>query len=339
MAGRLKPAAARAHIASGALEPLYLVLGDDQAEKLAIVAAFDESVDPDLRVFNVERLYGGEIQVHALLDSARILPLGAHRRIIIVLQADRLFVPRRQSEQAERDLEALEAYVRAPDPGAAMVFVADAFDRRRKLSKALLQHAVVIECGTLGDPNEAIQWIRARVAEQSMNIEPAAARLLVERAGLDAPRLRAEVERACLFAAGRKTVTVADVSEVAGAETAQGGWALVNAMQDGAAAQALRELALVLEQGGVPLLILGQIRSYVERAHLIQRDAAGRRSSRPPMSVEQQRRAFDALLRTDLALKTMGRRDPRDEQVLLERLIVELCESAGERAGGPDGRS
>jgi len=321
MAGLLKPAAARAHIASGALEALYLVLGGDQVEKTGIVAAFDESFEPDLRVFNVERVYGGEIQVQALLDLARILPLLAPRRVIIVMQADRLFVPKRQGEQAERDLETLEAYVRAPEPGATIVFVADAFDRRRKLSKALLQHAIVIECGSLTDSHEAIQWIQARVAEQRMNIEPAAAALLVERAGLDATRLRAEIERACLFAAGRKTVTAADVVEVAGAATSQGGWTMVNAMQDGAVGQALRELALLLDEGAFPLLVLGQIRSFVERAHLPRRDGSPRRPGRPPMTADQQKRAFDALLRTDLALKTSA----GDPQVLLERLIVELC--------------
>ncbi len=322
MAGSLKPAAARAHIATGALDPLYLVLGDDQVEKTGLVAAFDEAIEPDLRAFNVERLYGGEIQVQALLDSARILPLLAPRRVIIVMQADRLFVPKRQSEQAERDLEALEGYVKSPEPAATIVFVADAFDRRRKLSKALLQHAVVVECGGLADEVEAVQWIRARAAEQSMTIEPAAARLLVERAGLDAARLRAEIERVCLFAAGRKTVTAADVMEVAGAATSQDDWAMVNAMRDGAAGHALRELALLLDAGAMPFVILGQIRSFVERAHLQPYDRGRGRSGRPPMTVDQQKRAFDALLRTDLALKTSA----GDPQVLLERLIVELCE-------------
>ncbi len=318
MPGRLRPSAARDEIEHGTLEPLYLIIGDDQAEKTGLVTAFNDVVEPDLRAFNVERVYGGEIEVQALLDTARILPMLAPRRVIIVMQADRLFVPKRQSEQAERDLEALEAYVNAPEPSTTMVFVADAFDKRRKLSKALLQHAVIVECGALEDATEAMQWIRARAAEQSMAIEPAAARMLVERAGLDAARLRAEIERVCLFAAGRKSVTAADVMEVAGAPTSQDEWAMVNAVRDGAAGPALRELAMLLDAGAFPLIVLGQIRSYVERAHL---PARGPRPARPPMTVEQQKRAFDALLRTDLALKTSA----GDPQVLLERLIVELC--------------
>jgi len=322
MPARLTPAEARAHIASGPLAPLYLVIGGDQVEKTAIVAAFDESVESDLRVFNVERVYGGEIPVQALLDSARILPLLAPRRIIIVMQADRLFVPKRQGEQAERDLEALETYVRAPEPGATVVFVADAFDKRRKLSKALLQNAVLIECGTLTTEDEALHWIRARVAEHAMKIDPAAAHLLVDRAGLDVGRLRAEIEHACLFAAGRPMLTAADVAQVAGAATSQDNWAMVNAMRDGNAALALRELSLLLGAGSAPLLVLGQIRSFIESSHLADFGWPGHRARRPPMTSDQQGRAFDALLRTDLALKTSA----GDPQILLERLVLELCE-------------
>ncbi len=320
MPGRLKPSGARKQIQGGTLEPLYLITGDDQAEKTGLVTAFNDVVEPDLRAFNVERVYGGEIEVQALLDTARILPMLAPRRIIIVMQADRLFVPKRQSEQAERDLEALEAYVKTPEPATTMVFVADAFDKRRKLSKALVQHAVWIECGGLEDAAEAMQWIRARAAEQAMTIEPAAAALLLERAGLNVARLRAEIERACLFAAGRSSLTAADVAEVAGAATPQDDWAMVNAIRDGTTAAALRELALLVDAGAIPLVILGQLRSFVERAHLRDRWHA----NRPPMSADAQGRAFDALLRTDLALKTSA----GDPQVLLERLVVELCEGS-----------
>jgi hypothetical protein len=51
-------------------------------------------------------------------------------------------------------------------------------------------------------------------------------------------------------------------------------------------------------------MILGQVRWYVV-------------TKLPPMRVPA---AVDALLRTDLALKSSG-----DARVLLERLVVELC--------------
>jgi DNA polymerase-3 subunit delta len=306
MPARLKPAAARAQIASGALEPLYVIVGDDEAEKTGLVAAFGDAIDPELRPFNVDRLYGAETTMPVFFDAVRTLPVLAPRRVVVVLQADRLFAPKRDSAAAQKDLEALEAFVTAPEAHATVVFVADALDGRRTLTKLLYRNAVVIECGGLNDAAEAEHWVRARVGEQGMNIEPAAVRLLVERGGLDVGRLRGEIERVCLFAAGRTTVTTADVREVAGAATSQDDWAMVNAMRDGNAALALRELSLLFDAGGMALPILGQLRSFIERG----------------MAPGRQAKAFDALLRTDLALKTSA----GDPQILLERLIVELCE-------------
>jgi len=154
-----------------------------------------------------------------------------------------------------------------------------------------------------------------------MTIEAAAVRLMVAKAGPNVARLRSEVEHVCLFALGRKAITVADVREVGGPAVSLDDWAMVNAMRSGATGQALRELSLLLDAGTYPLVILGQIRSYVERAHLAGRPSRYH-SDRKPMTPDQQKRAFDALLRTDLALKTSA----GDPQILLERLVVELCE-------------
>ena len=69
-------------------------------------------------------------------------------------------------------------------------------------------------------------------------------------------------------------------------------------------AAALRELGFELAEGAVPFMVLGLLRSVVERT----------------VAAPNMPRALDALLRTDLALKTSG--NPR---VLLERLVVEVC--------------
>ena len=118
-----------------------------------------------------------------------------------------------------------------------------------------------------------------------------------------------------LFAAGRPKITLDDVREVVSAESSQDDWAVTNAIERGNRAEALRQLALALDGGGVPYQILGQL-AYFVREKLPRFDAG-----RVPSAVE-------ALFRTDLDLKSsVG--DPR---VLLERLVVELCGDPGERA-------
>jgi DNA polymerase III delta subunit len=105
---------------------------------------------------------------------------------------------------------------------------------------------------------------------------------------------------------GKPQITLADVQEVVSAETSQDDWAVTNAIQNGNAREALRQLALALDAGGVPYQILGQVAWFVR-----DRMADARRI---PAAVE-------ALFRTDLDLKSSGG-DPR---ILLERLVMELC--------------
>jgi DNA polymerase III delta subunit len=123
---------------------------------------------------------------------------------------------------------------------------------------------------------------------------------------MDIGRLRGDLDRLLLFSTGKPTITLADAREVVSAETAQDDWAVTNAIQQGNAAEALRQLALALDGGAVPYMILGQIAWFVR-----DRFADARRLPA----------AIDALLRTDVDLKSSAG-DPR---VLLERLVVELC--------------
>ena len=102
----ITPAALRTHITAGTIAPLYLIDGGDDAEKTSLAAAFMESVEADLRAFNVERLYGGEPGVTASsVIAARTLPMMAPRRIVLVLRAEKLLMPKRESDDADRDSE------------------------------------------------------------------------------------------------------------------------------------------------------------------------------------------------------------------------------------------
>ena len=76
----------------------YLLVGDDDVEKSAVAAEFAEMVDEGLRAFNVDRLYGGETKVDDLIDAANTLPMMAPRRVVVVLEAEKLLIPKRESE-------------------------------------------------------------------------------------------------------------------------------------------------------------------------------------------------------------------------------------------------
>jgi DNA polymerase-3 subunit delta len=295
----------RKQIAAGKVAPIYVLLGPDEAAKIALAGEFLELVEQDLRAFNVDRLYGGETTGVEVVDAARTLPMMVPRRVVLLLHAEQLLTPKKENEASVRDLETLESYVKSPVDTSCLVLVAEAVDKRRSLTRQLLSKATVVECAGPADAVEAAKWVKDRVAKDGMTIDARAARLVADRVGPDVSRLRADVERLVLYAAGNKAITEADVKEIVAPATSQDDWGVTRAIERGSAGDALRELGLMMDNGAVPYMILGQLAWFV-------------RTKVPAPKVTA---AVEAVFRTDLAIKTSAG-DPR---TLLERLVVELC--------------
>jgi DNA polymerase-3 subunit delta len=324
---QVPPQVVRAQIKKGTLDPVYLIIGDDDAEMSELVSGLSSVVEEGLQPFNLERLYAGEKSAspQGIVQAARTIPMLGDRRVVIVLRAERLLKPKRRSDEEQDSADGkvkgdpLADYVAKAETGTTLVFVASEADRTRKLYKALQKSATIVECYGLRGSRDAKVDLRqaARMAEQlvrqavkdaGQQIDPQAARLIAERAGADITTLRGDLERLLLYAAGKPKIDLDDVRAVVTAETAQDDWAVTNAIQRGDAAEALRQVGLAMESGGVPYQILGQLGWFVHN-RLPEADAR-----RVPAAVE-------ALFRTDFELKRSGG-DPR---VLLERLVVELC--------------
>jgi len=327
----LKPPAVREQIAEGTLDPLYLVQGEDEVEKAALAMEFEQVVEEGLRAFNVQRIHAGEAtsgdriaqSVIDLVAAVRTLPMMVPRRVVVVFQAQALLVPKRESEAAARAMADLEVLFADPEPQTTLVLVSTPLDKRTRVFRTLQKHATIVTCGVIEDLAGAEQWVRSRIREQGVAIEPAAARLLGELAGFPVRfdpknphgsviRLRGEVDRLLLYTLGQKTITVSDARDLAGPAALQDDWAMTNAIEAGQAPEALRQLALIFDGGAPAEKILGQL-AWVVRARF------------PGIAPAQLPSAIESLLRTDLGLK-LSAGNPR---VLLERLIVELC--AGKR--------
>jgi len=321
-------AAVRKQIQAGTADSIYLLQGEDEVEKAGLAHEFEELVEEGLRAFNVERIHTGEVTngdkladaVASVVTAVRTLPMMAPRRVVIVLQAQGLLVPKRESDAATRALELLEALLKNPDPQTTLVLVAGTMDKRSRIYKLLAKHATLVECGVLEGVDDAARWVSNRVSMAAMKIDPAGARLLAERCGTDVKRLRNDVDRLLLFALGQPSISVEDVREIVGPAALQDNWAMANAIEAGDGKTALRQLALMLDSGAAPEQILGQLGWLV-------------RTKFPLQVPTMLRQAVEALFRTDLDLK----RSAGEPRVLLERLIVELCARGAGRpsqAGG-----
>jgi DNA polymerase-3 subunit delta len=329
------PQAIRKQISQRNPAPVYLIVGDDHAETSALAADISGLVEDELRAFNLERLYAGEkgVTPASIAQAARTLPMMGDRRVVVVLRAEKLLKPKRRGKgqaSAEEDedaddggapvdADALDEYIKRPEPITTLVLVAADVDRSRRLYKTIQANATIVECwGLRGAKDAKVNlWqvakqaealVRQAVADAGQQIDARAARLVAERAGADIGTLRGDVGRLLLYTAGKSVIDVKDVQEVVSAETAQDDWAVTTAIQRGNGAEAIRQLGLALDAGSVPYMILGQLAWFV-REKLAEVDPR-----RVPAAVE-------SLFRTDLELKSSAG-DPR---VLLERLVLELC--------------
>ena len=320
----------RAAIAQGKASPIYLLESDDAPSRLELAHAFLALVDDDLQPFNIAAFHGREAStaadreqmLSAIVSAARTLPMMAPRRVLFVHDADALLTPRRGKDEepaepaagkrrakATTPAEDFEAYVERPERLTTLVLDAPSLDRNRRITKLLLKHAVVVNCGELKTPEDVQRWVAARLDRDEMTIEPAAIRALIDAVGIDLPRIRGEVEKLVLYAAGESTITAAHVSDaVARIDDPSGVFALIDFVRNGNAGAAVREIDALFESGSSGPMILGLIRAAVAQ---LRPDARARQALR-------------RVLETDLAIKS-SQGEPR---FVLERLVVEVC-------GGP----
>lgn len=347
-----RPSEVLADLSAGRVSPVYLLVGDDEAGKQPVIDALCALVEPDLQPLNVERFHatdprssgqsGGADAIERAVSASRTFPMLGERRVVFLMRAEAVLKRARASTAEESDdegaprpadsadeetgstLALLEEYLKAPAAHACLVVVADDLNRATKIGKALQQAATVVEFWGLRGGKEARgaqigaaldaaeRYVRQRVGSAGKVIAPAAIEPLVEYAGTDIGRLRGAVERVLLYCGDRQQISEDDVRSVVSGEASVDQWAITNAIGAGDAREALRQLRFALDAGVSPYLVLGQIGWFV-------------RTRLPEVAPALVTEAVGHLFACDLAMKTSG----GDPQVLLERLVVELCGRGG----------
>jgi DNA polymerase-3 subunit delta len=335
-----------AQVKKGELQAIYVITGDDEVAKDRAAAAFVAVVPEDVQAFALERFSALDTDPSVVVAAARTLPFLGDRRTVIVTRAEKWLSGKRKGKSDGSDgddrmdadeepaagggLDMLEAYAESPEPLSTLVLVTADVNRTLRVVKALLKKAVLVECWGLKDEKEvrgfqvndaferAGRYIVGELRKTGLTIDRRALEPLIAHAGTDISTLRGDVERLALFCHGKGAVTLEDVQAIVSGTALVNRWGIVNAVEKGDAKEALRQVALSLDAGEVPFMILGQIGWFI-------------RNKMPAASPARVASAVDALFRADVAMKSSGG-EPR---VLLERLIVELCAAGRGGAVGP----
>ena len=160
----------------------------------------------DEKDFNLDIVYGAEVDIDKVIELAHAYPMMAEKRVVLVREA-----------QAIRSLEGLDTYLAHLTPTTVLVFCHKhgKLDARKAAAKALQQVGVVFESKRLFD-NQLAPFISRYFSQHNVDIEPQAIQMLAGHVGSDLSRLTTEMDKLLLALNGNRVVGAALVEEQTG---------------------------------------------------------------------------------------------------------------------------
>lgn len=306
----------------------YLIHGDDHgriAERRARLRALAEAISgaEGLELFEGEA--ATPENVAAALDA---MTLAIGRRFVIVDGVERW---------RDKDLDGLASALDAlgADAETTVSFFAREDGRNKapdRLHKLIKHVRGAIEAESNVKPWELTRWVLQRAAELGVELEPDAARALIQHVGERQQRLLRELEKLSLGTGPGGRLDVAEVEELTAPSAERKAWAVADALVAGDAATAVRAYLALREQGERLSGLLYWIAQRVRMAHEV---AAALDAGEPAAQIKRRMRmpsrAADRLIAD-------ARRSgvERLRQAIVEIAELELASRGGGRGGAAE---
>lgn len=289
IAATLSPGPAlEAHLASGALAPVYLVTSADPASERtssqeetptadpsalrAVVAEIEAAAvrggDPSLDLVRIDYLDGDHVGdgVHALIaNEARSMSLFGGRRVVSVSHCDAMDYgegSRKRSKSGPGDdpLERLVAGL--PEGGRApfiLILSASRFDKRKRAYKDLAARGVTVAVRPM-DVAQLQTYLVEQAAAFRISVDRSVAQRIWDRLGGGEPaRLRQTADRLLLDVGPHGRLTVDHVEAVVPLDRDAGVFAITDAIAAGDVTRGISVLHLLVEHGQEPIAICAAI--------------------------------------------------------------------------------
>lgn len=343
---------------TGALRPVYLVLGEERWLVDRVVSAIREAAAKGgIAGFNEDKFTAGDAPIESILGAARMLPMMGPRRFVLVRGVDR-WEKKDDSDDGDGEeerggaggkrgvskqlspLDALAEYAKAPSPSAVLVLVAPKLHGQRRLVTTAKKGDFLVACEPLN--RRALPGFITTMARDKGNpIASDVAEQLAELAGPELGYVVDAIERLSLYVGPKQPITEDAIAQVVIRVRQSTVWELIDALGRRRLDRALAALADAYDprDGGLRLLgaVSWSVRQMVKfesalAAGASQAEAAQRAGVAPfkandvAQSVRQLPKGALAgwmrmLAETDLALKSSR----RPAQAVLETMLIEMC--------------
>lgn len=317
---------------AGRLSPLYLLIGvesylRDAAARAITIEALRGTL---LREFNDSHFSLAAGDGREAIAVAEQLPMMSRRRTVLVSDFGKL------REAAE---DVLIRYLSQPAESSVVIFVADDLDKRKRLTKVLLETCTVVEFPALSD-DAARFWAKERLKELGVGLDDRVLSEIVALVGTSIQTLSCELEKLATAALGTGRITMELVDQLIGRSRELSNFYLSDHLIGRDRRRALETLHRLLDGGAEPVMLIGLIASNYHRLALAKdllthgsREDVFRHVPMPgfkrseflatvqrssPVKIAQ---AIKRIAATDLAIKT-SQATPR---LQLEMLVCELA--------------
>jgi DNA polymerase-3 subunit delta len=248
------------------IAPVYLLFGAetylrDLAAKTIANLILDEN---SLREFNENEfsLNQAENLTYALA-SAEQLPMIAARRVIRLTDV-RVSGSVTKDTLKEEYEPLLVSYLSRPSETSVVIFVADEFDKRRKMAKLLIENSTAVEFSKFTD-HELANWARKEIRELGFDAEEKALHHMVALVGDNLRKLTNEIKKVTTAALPDKIVTYDLVESLVANSREIPNFDLTDQLFGKDNRKPLQTLKKILDDGAEPLMLLGLIASNLRR--------------------------------------------------------------------------
>ncbi len=160
---------------------------------------------PHEKDFNLDILYGSEVEAQAALGACRSFPMMAERRVVVIRDFDKM-----------KENGLFKALGDQPNPACVVFLVcAGKPNMSHHPYRALKAAGRVVEFKELY-PNQVPRWIEVFAKERGFAIEPKAIQMLSDYVGASLTAVSAELDKLSTFVGEREVLTSEDVVQASG---------------------------------------------------------------------------------------------------------------------------
>jgi DNA polymerase III, delta subunit len=242
------------------VKPLYLLVGTESYLRGVAVDAITNAALSEtlLREFNESSFSLLSDAVQSAVAAAEQLPMMSSRRVVRIRDFAKL---------RDADEQVLIAYLKNPAPSTVMIFIADDLDKRKALSKALVDYCTVVDFPPIKDA-EAKAWCKARLKELKMVADDQVLSEIIRLVGTDVQTLYTELDKLTAAAIDTGKITFALVEELIGRSRELSNFELADHLLAKNRKRALETLHRLLDDGAEPLMLVGLIAGNYHRLAL-----------------------------------------------------------------------